>query len=337
MLKDSFYQKLLGNGDMDIKEWEKERKKEDVELVNKCLDRIREGKQINLTEQLVPEFRDLQGKSYTILTNPLNHHVVKRVPHTNLNTLITSNLYDSVIVHFRPASSKTALECMLGLGKIGCGISFEGFKDLIERGKVKIEIDASPELYNKDFFKDIFRVCQKKGYLPPFCSSRISMTMQILRLASIAMAHEIPPTDAWMYSVLKIHPEYGIDGCRKDISKVLDETVLENIRRRELWQSNSELLDGLATCLLSLRVYGFDSLAQLSLECIEKIGGNFGCNLMRDYKDFLTIPLSHGLQGYMNYNLVQVNRMSFLKLVDDKLASLWRDVLTASPLNSSSR
>ena len=320
---------------MRLNEWAEEDMEKGNELVAKCLEKLIDGKPINMIPDLLPELKSLKNKSYTCLREPLDPLVAEQDPTANLNSLLASNFYHNVVVQLDPQPNRKMFEYAFGLAKDkGSKITFGKFKELIQSGKLQVVLNQSPVNYSKSFYKEIFKVCEKQGYFPPYSAYRIDALMYSLKLGSLAQIKGISPKKGLRAAVLKTSPEYDLVECQKEIAKLFDERNLEQIRKIMVRSDTKSVLKFASTRLWALRAYGFEHIADLALHCIN-VGKVFGFKVLHSYDLYLIAPLRASLQGFSNYTLDDIRKMFFLRVIPEEFATIWDELLESSPGSSS--
>ncbi len=307
------------------------------EYITKSLNKFAKGKSIDLFYDLCPEYRDLKYCSYSYAPPPGSPEGVKERPSYNLNYLLTSSLYDKIIVPLVPHTYKSSFKYFYGFGRYrGCKIDFETFIRLIEEEKIKITLTAPPTNYNKDFYKDLFKICEKQDYLPSFVSRRISGFYLFIRLAEIAASHGIPSDNEWWNTVLTMHPEYDWNGCFEEVMQIIedDKNKIREIERA-LNLKREDIFEDIVTSLRDLRAFGYDAICdEIILECLKK-DINYGYDKLKSFCRYLIEPVSDAIFGYTNYDFMDIKDMHSLRVLPENLAYLWKDILSSYPLNSS--
>jgi len=94
-----------------------------------------------------------------------------------------------------------------------------------------------------------------------------------------------------------------------------------------------DAVNQLGNQLYKLRILGFKGLSKLALESaqLENILGAF---MLLVYPKFLADPILQG-GGFNNYTFSDVKDMLLLKLLPEKVGTVWSDVLSSSPASSS--
>lgn len=322
---------------MDLKKWREEEFRRANETLQICVKRWKRGEEIDLLEHLIPEFKNLNGKNYTLWVPPGSPEVAEECPSSNLGILLNSSLYEHVIVPINETPDKATFLYRYGLSENrGCGISFDQFLNLIRAGTLKPYLTAPPTVYSPRFYKDIFRACeqQREGCLPPLTRFRVvTGLLGRLKFFTLVLIDRIKPPEHLVDFIERKHPEYYLPKCVEEIAENCSQKSLEDLGK-QTGNTYDMTCNTLGTMIHSLRIMGLEGLAQVSLTCL-RLNSYLGFRVLDTYDSYLVGPVSDGLLGFTNYGKRDVDRMSFLKLIPGDLSSVWKELLSSSPAASS--
>ena len=316
---------------MDIEGWEKKDREKSSEYLDKALEKLSKGQKIDWFEDILPEFKDLKEESYAVLHPAISPEECEFFPTSNLGLLLGSGIYSKVLIPLRPYLDKSTFKFRYALSEnIGARISFEQFLSLVKDGKLKICLIASPKNYTTELYREIFKSCDE---LPIFPNYRTSVFINRMKLASIAISSKIEPSEHWLEMMLKLHPEYGFRNCVEESRHAFGD-YLKTIGQQRDIPSEQNAAEVIATELWQLRSLGFERLAELVLRCTS-INEKLGDRMLSSYHEFLVAPVITDLFAFQNYGVQDIQEMSFLKVLPKRLETIWKDVISSSPISSS--
>jgi len=318
---------------MNLQEWDKRDTEFTAELVQKCVTKLNRGEPINPTKDIVPEWEDLSDKNYTVWPTPGNPQTAEEYPNANLSQMLACGQYDYVLFPLHPLPNLNQFKYNYGLGSSrGCRITYEQLKQLVERKTVRPYLNSAPIYYRSRFYEEIFKVCESQGYLPPFVPERTSRLMERIKLSELAWRSNVSLSEGWVETVHRLHPHYVIKNCEDEIRKHLDRDALEEILAEHHYLDYEEVVRSGGSFLYSLRVYGLESLANVSMNIMKEFP-QIGFRVLNGYWHFLIAPIGTAL-SCRDYDVSQVEAMSFLELLPS-VTPYWKDILSSSPSASS--
>lgn len=321
---------------MNLETLEKEEIDKTQELLLKSFDKVSRGEKIDILEDLIPEFRDLKNKSYTIWMPPRSPEIAEKYPSHNLGTLLSSSMYDHIIVPVSAEPNEAIFTYTYGLSENrGCRVSFDQFLGFIRDGKLKPITSTRAGRYSPKFYNRIFKACeqQEKGYFPPN-SWRIGELFHCLKFEKLATSDKVERTGGWEDVVGEKHPEYVLPECVKEIKKVLKDVDLNSVARIYGCRPVQRIFGILATDLYELRMFGFEGIAEVALKSLQ-LDPELGSWALHKYGRYLVDPIDVGLFGFNNYRRESIEKMLFLRLIPKDLGHMWKELLSSSPASSS--
>jgi hypothetical protein len=315
---------------MDLKEWENEEMKRTREVVFSLLDRVKRGEKISLLD-LAPEYREiLRERTYGLWRPPGDIQEMLQGSLKNLASMLDRGMpVPSVLLtSLNLLRSKAEFMAYYGLVPEMGGPSYDIFLQEIREGRILPVLMGSPTRYKGDFYQEILKAC-KEGeiqQLPLLLSYRIASFMQGFSLRESAIQEGIPPERGWEGLVLQRHPEYNFKSWLKEARSILSDEMVEIIQKEYPMQDKEDVASAVATHAYELSVFGFSSLANLSLELLRE--SPLGFDVLSSYDIYLVFGYSSGLGGLMMYDRVDLENMTFLRIIKNMPK---RDLLWISP------
>ena len=289
------------------------------------MEKLSRGKKIDIFEDIVPEFKDLKGKSYAGLVAGGSIKICENFPKTNLGFLLKSGLYDTVIFPMDCYPDKNSFKVAYGLSENrGCRLSFNHILNLIKNGKLRLTLTTAPIHYKADFYQDIFNRCEE---LPSYTGYRVTSIFHRMRLAQIAMSEKVHA-----HEVLMLHPEYSLTKTLEEVEQTFG-NYLETWARKSGFKKDV-VISKFSTRLWDLRILGLERLAAISLRCAQ-LDKALGHAVMTGFFHYLAGPIMRELCAINNYSDLDIASMSFLKILPRKLEIVWKDLLSSAPVSSS--
>jgi hypothetical protein len=301
---------------VDLKEWDNEERKRNEEVFYSLLDRLKRGEKISLLD-FAPEYREiLRGRTYGLWIPPGDIQTMVQKPLTNLASMLDRGMPvpSVLLVPLNLCRSKAEFIVCYGLVPERGGPSYDIFLQEIREGRILPFITEAPTRYKGDFYQEILKAC-KEGeiQLPPFLVYRIPLFMRWFLLIESAIQEEIPPERGWEDLVLQRHPEYDFDSWEKKARSILSDEMVHVIQKEHPMWDKEDVVFIIATYAYRLSVFGFSSLANLSLKLLRESPLSF--NVLHGYNNYLVFGYSEGLGGLMMYDRVDLGNMTFLRII----------------------
>jgi hypothetical protein len=263
----------------------KEREVVDAEeRILKGLERAMEGGRVGVLDLMPDDFgRTLKGAgSYAFWTPPGDPEVAEAMPIASPASFLSSPEVRGarrIVVPLHVARNKAEFKREYGLSE-RLGVAFEDFMRLVEEGRLVLTLTASSDRYSADFYKDLFKACERAGYTPPRSGLRVDAFARYIRLVELAVKESIPPRKGWKDLLLERHPNLSPDKCMEDVKALLNEEALKELEIIFMEEGSTQRM--LAAYLLSLRVWGFERIANCCLELMRR-DAMLGAAILHDF------------------------------------------------------
>ena len=316
---------------VDLEEWGNEDGKRTKEVVFSLLDRVERGEKTSLLD-LTPEHRKiLRERTYGLWMPPGDIQTMVLKPLSNLASMLDRGMPvpSILLAPLAPLKSKAEFISEYGLVPERGGPSYDIFLQEIREGRILPVLTGSPIRYKGDLYQEILKAC-KEGeiqQLPPLLSYRITSFMKWFSLRESAIQERIPLERGWRDLVLQRHPEYYIESWEKKVRGILSDERVRIIQKKYPMLDKEYVASITATNAYGVSVFGFSGLANLSLELLRE-SPLLGFDVLGCYDGYLVSGYSEGLGGLRIYDKVDLENMTFLRIIKDMPK---RDLLWISP------
>jgi hypothetical protein len=173
-----------------------------VERTEKTLERMMKGGRVSVLDLMPDDLGRMlrEAGSYAYWIPPGSLKDAKERPLGNLGAFLSGlevRGAERIIVPLNVVHSKAEFEYGYGLSE-ELGITFEDFSRLVEDGRLVLVLSGGPHRYGVDFYKVLFKACERAGYTPPFAPPRIHHFMSRIKLDGLAEKERIPREEGWV-------------------------------------------------------------------------------------------------------------------------------------------
>jgi hypothetical protein len=303
---------------VDLEEWDNEEMKRTREVVFALLDRVKRKEKISLLD-FTPEYRKILGeKTYGLWLPPGSIQEMVLRPLTNLASMLDRGMPvpSVLLVPLILCRSEREFKARYGLVREIGGPTYDVFLQEIREGRVLPVLMGSPIYYKGDLYQEILKACEEGiQQLPPFLQHRVASFMGLFSLRESAIQEGIRLEEGWEDPALQRHPEYDLISWKKKAESILSGKMVRVIQKEHPYMLDKEYVASVtATYAYELSVFGFSSLANLSLRLLRKFP-LLGFNVLRPYDEYLVSGYLRGLGGLRIYDRDDLENMAFLRII----------------------
>jgi hypothetical protein len=306
---------------VDLEGWYSEEIEKSAEVILSVIDKLKKGEEISLLD-FAPEYKDvLKDKTYGLWVPPGDAEEISSRPVSNLASMLDKGkpVPSVLLVPLNLCRSKAEFIERYGLVPEKGGLSYDVFLQEIREGRILPILLGDPTRYKAIFYQEILKACEQGEIqqLPPFLELRVSTFMEKLSISISAIQEGIPPEEGWRNNVLQKHPEYNLEYWMKKATSFSNEIIRVLREGPLLWigSENEEVIRPIiATTAYEISLFGFSSLANLSLELLRK-DPLVGFIAIRAYKDYLVAGYLIGIGGLRMYDRVDLEAMIFFRIL----------------------